>query len=62
LTFRDRTLFELRIKVIENGDTDVLVLKDGRSCVLEYRSPEITELENGLNITFGEWEEIEIAQ
>jgi len=55
-------LFELRLKVIENGDMDVLVLKDGRSCVLEYRSPEIAELENGLNITLGEWEEIEIAQ
>ena len=56
-------MFELRLKVIENiDDMDVLVLKDGRSCVLEYRSPEITELENGLNITLGEWEEIEIAQ
>ena len=55
-------MFELRLKVIENADMDVLVLKDGRSCVLEYRSPEITELENGLNITLGEWEEIQIAQ
>ena len=55
-------MFELRLKVIENGDLDVLVLKDGRSCVLEYRSPEITELENGLNITLGEWEEIQIEQ
>ena len=55
-------MFELRLKVIENGDTDVLVLKDGRSCVLEYRVPRITELDDGLNIQPGDWQEIEIRE
>tara|TARA_R110002153_G_scaffold37975_2_gene110714 strand:- start:1373 stop:1540 length:168 start_codon:yes stop_codon:yes gene_type:complete len=55
-------LFELRLKVIENGDTDVLVLKDGRSVVLECRAIEAEERDDGLHIYPGEWEEIEIAQ
>lgn len=55
-------MFELRLKVIENEDMDVLVLKDGRSCVLECRAVECEELDDGLHIYPGEWEEIEIAQ
>jgi len=56
-------LFELRLKVIGNGDdTDVLVLKDGRSVVLECRAIECEELDDGLHIYPGDWEEIEIAQ
>ncbi len=55
-------MFELRLKVIENADMDVLVLKDGRSVVLECRAIECEELDDGLHIYPGEWEEIEIAQ
>lgn len=55
-------MFELRLKVIENADMDVLVLKDGRSVVLECRAIEAEELDDGLHIYPGKWEEIEIAQ
>ena len=55
-------MFELRLKVIENGDTDVLVLKDGRSCVLECRAIECEERDDGLHIYPGDWLEVDIAQ
>jgi len=51
-------MIDLRFKIIETDETDLLQLIDGRRVVLEYRTFDAEQTKDGILVSETEWMEV----